>query len=39
MSDPIKLAVNVGEKVRKEVGLNYKMKSTSTSWIILVRIP
>ena len=39
MSDPVNLAVNVGEKVCKEVGLNFKMKSTSTNWIILIRIP
>ena len=39
MSDPVNLAENVGEKVHKEVGLDFKMKSTSTSWIILIRIP
>ena len=38
-SDPVNLAVNVREKVRKEVGLHFKMKLTSTSWIILIRIP
>ena len=39
MSDPVNLAVNVGEKVLKEVGLNFIMKLTSTNWIILIRIP
>ena len=31
MSDPVNLAINVGEKVCKEVGLYFKMKLTSTS--------
>ena len=39
VSDPVNLAINIGEKVREEVGLNFKMKSTSTSWIILIRMP
>ena len=39
VSDPMNLAVNIGEKVCKEVSLNFKMKLISTSWIILYMNP
>ena len=39
MSDPVNLAINVGEKVHKEIGLDFKMKSMYTGWIILIQIP